>query len=65
MVSNYCTECAINWSPAEAPEGLCPRCGSGTVCREERRELHAEFERYYAEREAKRTAGSDYTSEAA
>lgn len=35
MVSNYCTECVVNWWPYMTPEGRCPQCGSGTVRRQE------------------------------
>jgi hypothetical protein len=68
-MSYYCTECVVNWWPYQTRDGRCPRCGGGTVRRQERasddadvlfaqaradaerRERHAAFEAYYADRE--------------
>ena len=68
-MSYYCSECVVNWWPYQAKGGCCPRCGGGTMRRQEpasddadaqfaharreaeRRERHAAFERFYAERE--------------
>lgn len=30
MLTNYCPECAMNWSPYQTPRGCCPLCGGGT-----------------------------------
>jgi hypothetical protein len=73
-MSYYCSECVVNWSPYQTDQGCCPKCGGGTVRRQEpesddahslfrsaraeaaKRELHASFEVYYAEREQERRA---------
>lgn len=34
-MSCYCSECVVNWWPFQAKGGCCPRCGGGTVCRQE------------------------------
>ena len=31
----YCSECVVNWWPFQAKDGCCPRCGGGTVRRQE------------------------------
>jgi len=34
-MSYYCSECVVNWWPYQAKGGCCPRCGGGTVRRQE------------------------------
>jgi hypothetical protein len=34
-MSYYCSECVVNWWPYQAKDGCCPRCGGGTVRRQE------------------------------
>jgi hypothetical protein len=30
-MSYYCSECVVNWRPAQTDGGQCPACGGGTV----------------------------------
>ena len=35
-MSYYCSECVVNWWPYQTKQGCCPKCGGGTVLRQER-----------------------------
>jgi hypothetical protein len=34
-VSNYCSQCIVQWSPYMCDKGCCPGCGGGTVRKQE------------------------------
>ena len=34
-MSYYCSECVVNWPPYQTDQGCCPKCGGGTVRRQE------------------------------
>ncbi len=31
----YCSECVVNWHPFQCDAGACPKCGGGTVRRQQ------------------------------
>lgn len=53
-MSYYCSECVVNWWPYQAKGGCCPRCGGGTVRRQEPASDDADAQFALARQEAER-----------
>lgn len=53
-MSYYCSECVVNWWPYQAKGGCCPRCGGGTVRRQEPASDDADAQFALARAEAER-----------
>ena len=65
-MSYYCSECVVNWWPFQANDGCCPRCGGGTVRRQEPASDDAAalaLAREEAERRARHAAFEAYYAE--
>lgn len=56
MISFYCPECIVGWSPYQTAGGKCPECGGGTRRRQEPASDDS-LARYKAAREAGRLRG--------
>jgi hypothetical protein len=53
-MSYYCSECVVNWWPYQAKAGCCPRCGGGTLRRQEPASDDADARFALARQEAER-----------